>query len=180
MHYSPVGSKLLDTLVTMARWVAMVRSFIFCLAFASAGSASAAFDPFVFFSGSTRGDGTLQVAMKGSEQFKVESRGRSDGKDGFVLDQVIHRDSKPPKQRRWFLREVSPNTLVGTISDSPGAVHGRIVGNSLMLNYPVKGGLRAEQVMTSDGNGKVVRNNIVVRKLGIVVARVREIIRKLD
>lgn len=159
----------------------MVRPFLFCLALASSASAGAAgFDPFAFFSGSTRGDGTLQVAMKGSEQFKVESRGRSDGKDGFVLDQVIHQGSKPPKQRRWFLREVSPNTLVGTISDSPGTVRGKIVGNSLMLNYPVKGGLRAEQVMTPDGSGKTVRNNIVVRKLGIVVARVREIIRKLD
>jgi hypothetical protein len=40
--------------------------------------------------------------------------------------------------------------------------------------------LRAEQVMTPEANGRTVRNNIVVRKLGIVVARVREIIRKLD
>lgn len=159
----------------------MVRPILFCLALASSGNvAAAAFDPFLFFNGSTRGDGTLKVAMKSDEQFKVESRGHSDGKDGFVLDQVIHRGSKPPKQRRWFLREVSPNILVGTISDSPGAVHGRIVGNSLLLNYPVKGGLRAEQVMTSEANGKAVLNNIVVRKLGIVVARVREIIRKLD
>lgn len=159
----------------------MVRPFLFCLALASSGTASAArFDPFVFFSGSTRGDGTLKVAMKGSEPFKVESRGRAEGKDGFVLDQVIHQGSKPPKQRRWFLRAISPNTLVGTISDSPGTVRGKIVGNSLVLNYPVKGGLRAEQVMTPEGNGRTVRNNIVVRKLGMVVAKVQEVIRKLD
>lgn len=151
------------------------------MALAGSGSATAAaFDPFVFFSGSTRGDGTLKVAMKDSESFKVESRGRSDGKDGFVLDQVIHRASKPPKQRRWFLREIAPNTLVGTISDSPGAVRGRIVGDSLVLNYPVKGGLRAEQIMTPEGNGRVVRSNIVVKKLGVVVAKVQELIRKLD
>ena len=147
---------------------------------AAAPSAAAGFDPFAFFSGSTRGDGTLKVALKGSEAFKVESRGRADGKGGFVLEQVVRQGSKPPKHRRWFLREVSPNTLVGTISDSPGTVRGRLLGNSLVLNYPVKGGLRAEQVMTPEGNGRTVRNNIVVRKLGIVVARVREIIRKLD
>ena len=159
----------------------MIRPILFCLALASSGSASAAsFDPFTFFSGSTSGDGTLKVALKGTEPFKVESRGRSDGKDGFVLDQVIHQGTKPPRQRRWFLREVSPNTLVGTISDSPGPVRGKIVGNKVLLNYPVKGGLLAEQVMTSHDNGKVVRNNIVVRKLGIVVAKVQEIIRKRD
>lgn len=159
----------------------MVRPLIFCLALASStGAAAAGFDPFAFFSGSTRGDGTLKVALKGTEPFKVESRGRADGNGGFVLEQVVHHGSRPPKQRRWFLKEVAPNTLVGTISDSPGTVRGKIVGNTLMLNYPVKGGLRAEQVMTSDGNGKVVRNNIIVRKLGIVVAKVQEIIRKLD
>lgn len=159
----------------------MVRSFIFCAALVSSSTASAAeFDPFAFFNGSTRGDGTLKVAMKSEESFKVESRGRPDGKDGFVLDQVIRQGSKPPKQRRWFLRAVSPNILVGTISDSPGTVRGKIVGNSLVLNYPVKGGLRAEQIMTPQDNGRTVRNNIVVRKLGMVIARVQEVIRKLD
>ena len=159
----------------------MIRPILFLAAFVTACPAAAAgFDPFAFFSGSTRGDGTLKIAMKGSEPFKVESRGRADGKGGFVLEQIVRQGSKPPKQRRWFLREVSPNTLVGTISDSPGTVRGRLIGNSLVLNYPVKGGLRAEQVMTPEANGRTVRNNIVVRKLGIVVARVREIIRKLD
>lgn len=159
----------------------MIRPILFAAALLTATPATAAgFDPFAFFSGSTRGDGTLKVALKGTERFNVESHGRADGKGGFVLEQVVRQGSKPPKQRRWFLREVAPNTLVGTISDSPGTVRGRVVGNSLVLNYPVKGGLRAEQVMTPQGNGRTVRNNIVVRKLGIIVAKVSEIIRKLD
>ncbi|MFL6734530.1 MAG: DUF3833 family protein [Sphingomicrobium sp.] len=158
----------------------MFRTLLLCLAlFAPSTAGAAGFDPFVFFSGSTRGDGTLHVIMKNTEPFKVESRGHSDGQGGFVLDQVVHQGSKPAKQRRWFLREVAPNTLVGTISDSPGTVRGKMVGNSLVLRYPVKGG-QAEQTLTPQGNGRTVRNSIIVRRLGLVVAKVHEIIRKLD
>ncbi|MEO5772928.1 MAG: DUF3833 family protein [Sphingomicrobium sp.] len=159
----------------------MIRPTLFCTALlCSTDAAAAAFDPFAFFSGATQSDGTLNVAMKGTEAFKVESRGSGDGKGGFVLDQVVHQGGKPPKQRRWFLRQVAPNTLVGTISDAPGPVRGRIVGNSLVLNYPVKGGLKAEQVLTPQGSGRTVRNSIIVRKLGFIVAKVSEVIRKLD
>jgi hypothetical protein len=159
----------------------MVRPLLFCgLLFSSANAAAAAFDPFEFFSGTTRGNGTLDVALEGRQPFKVESRGRSDGKGGFVLEQVVHQGTKPPKQRRWFLRQVAPGAFEGTISDSPGKVTGRVVGESLVLRYPVKGGMKAEQTLTPDGNGRTVRNNIVVRKLGFIVAKVHEIIRKFD
>lgn len=159
----------------------MLRPILFAAALVTAAPATAAgFDPVAFFSGPTRGEGTLKVVLKRSERFNVESEGRADGKGRFVLEQVIHWSSKPPKQRRWLLREVSPNNWVGSISDSPGPVRGRVLGNSLVLNYPVKGGLRAEQVMTPEGDGRTVRNHIVVRKLGIIVAKVIEIIRKLD
>jgi hypothetical protein len=159
----------------------MVRPLLFCgLLLSSANAAAAGFDPFDFFSGSTRGDGTLDVALEGREPFKVESRGRPDGHGGFVLDQVVRQGSKPPKQRRWFLRQVAPGSFVGSISDAPGPVKGQVVGQSLVLRYPVKGGMKAEQVLTPQADGKTVRNSIIVRKLGFIVAKVHEIIRKLD
>jgi hypothetical protein len=46
------------------------------------------------------------------------------------------------------LRQTSPTTMTGTITDNPGPVRGRVEGNRLLLNYTMNGGLKAEQVLT--------------------------------
>ncbi len=138
------------------------------------------FDPQTFFTGPTRGEGTLKILLRPSVPIRVETEGRPDGRGGMVLEQTVHEGSKPPRQRRWVLRPTSPTTLTGTITDTPGPIRGRLSGNRLFLNYTMKGGLKTDQVLTMQPGGRTIVNKMTVRRLGIVVARVEETIRKLD
>ncbi len=107
-----------------------------------APAAAPTFDPLAFFTGPSRGEGTLKVMAKASVPIRVESHGRPDGKGGIILDQTIHEGAKPARQRRWVLRPTSSTTMSGTITDNPGPVSGRMDGNRLLLNYTMKGGLK--------------------------------------
>jgi len=117
---------------------------------------------------------------KASVTIRVESQGRPDGKGGIILDQTIREGSKPMRQRRWVLRPTSPTTMTGTITDNPGPVSGRLDGNRLLLNYTMKGGLKAEQVMTILPGGRSLTNRMTIRKFGLAVAHVDEVITKVD
>lgn len=160
----------------------MIRSLFLTLALVGCGSAVPAapptFDPLAFFTGPSRGEGTLKVLTKPSVTILVESHGRPDGKGGLILDQTIREGSKPARQRRWALRPTSPTTMTGTITDNPGPVTGRLDGNRLMLTYAMKGGLKAEQVLTIAPGGRSLVNRMTVRKFGMPVARVHEVITK--
>ena len=162
----------------------MIRMLLFSILVAGcsapAPAAPPTFDPLAFFTGPSRGEGTLKVMTKPSVPIRVESEGRPDGKGGIVLDQTIREGSKPPRQRRWVLRQTSPTTMTGTITDNPGPVSGRLDGNRLLLTYTMKKGLKAEQVLTIQPGGRSVVNRMTVRKLGIPVAHVNEVITKGD
>ena len=164
----------------------MIRTLFLSLALVGCGSAAPApaapptFDPLTFFTGPSRGEGTLKVMTKPSVKIRVESEGRPDGQGGIILDQTIHEGSKPARQRRWSLRPTSPTTFTGTITDNPGPVLGRMDGNRLILNYTMKGGLKADQVLTIRPGGRALINRMTVRKFGISVAHVDEVITKGD
>ena len=147
---------------------------------AAAPAAPPRFDPLAFFTGASRGEGTLKVMTKPSVTIRVESEGRPDGKGGIILDQTIREGTKPARQRRWVLRPTSPTTMTGSITDNPGPVRGRMDGNRLLLNYTMKGGMKAEQVLTLQPGGRSLINRMTVRKFGIPVAHVREVITKVD
>jgi len=162
----------------------MIRILLPCAALAACSVPVAVsaqpFDPLVFFTGPSRGAGTLKVTLKAPVPIRVESVGKPDGKGGIVLDQVIREGTKPPRNRRWTLHSTSPTTLTGTITDTPGPVSGRMVDNRLLLNYTMKGGLKAEQVLTLQPGGRSVLNRMIVRKFGLLVANVEETITKVN
>ena len=137
------------------------------------------FDPLAFFTGPSRGEGTLKIIARPSVAIRVESHGRPDGKDGIILDQTIREGSEPPRQRRWLLRPTSATTLTGTITDTPGTIRGRLKNNQLLLNYTMKGGLKAEHVMSLQPGGRTVINRMTIRKFGFQVAHIEEVITKL-
>src|SRR5688572_15766699 len=101
----------------------------------SAPARPPSFDPLAFFSGPSRGEGTLKIIARPGVPIRVESHGRPDGKGGIVLDQTIREGDKPARQRRWVLRQTSPTTMTGTITDNPGPVRGRLDGDRLILSY---------------------------------------------
>jgi hypothetical protein len=160
----------------------MIRIFALALAIAGCSVAAPArppsFDPLDFFTGVSRGEGTLKVLTRPSVAIRVESNGRPDGKGGITIDQTIHEGNKPARDRRWVLRPTSPTTMTGTITDNPGPVSGRLDGNRLLLNYTMKGGLKAEQVLTIQPGGRSMTNRMTVRKFGVPVAHLNEVITK--
>ena len=162
----------------------MIRMLILGIALAASSVAAPAatptFDPLAFFTGALRGEGTLKVLTRPIVPIRVESQGRPDGNGGLILDQTIHEGSKPPRQRRWLLRPTSPTTLSGTGSDNRGRVTGRLDGNRLLLKYTMKNGLKTDQVLTLRPDGSSLSNRMTIRKFGITVAHVNEVITKLD
>ncbi len=162
----------------------MFRLFVLSLAIAGCSVAAPGrpptFDPLDFFTGASRGEGTLKVLARPSVAIRVTNRGRPDAKGGITIDQTIHEGAKPARDRRWVLRPTSPTTMTGTITDNPGPVSGRLDGNRLLLNYTMKGGLKTEQVLTIQPGGRSMTSRMTVRKFGMAVAHVNEVITKQD
>jgi len=157
------------------RWILVAATI------AAASPASAAgLDPLAFFTGRTRGNGKLKIVMKAPVPISVDSHGKPDGHGGIVLDQIIREGSKPLRSRRWTLHPTSPTTLSGTLTDAAGQVRGSVSGRVLKLNYTRKDGLRASHVLTLQPGGRTMTNHMTVKRMGLVVARVEEVIRKID
>lgn len=150
-----------------------------CLAAASPALAGD-LDPLAFFTGRTHGEGKLKILLKAPVPITVHSRGTPDGRGGLVLEQTVREGAKPVRTNRWVLRPTSASTLAGTLTDAGGPVTGSFAGRVLRLDYARKDGTRASQVLTLQGDGRTLVNRMTIRKLGVVVARVEEVIRKLD
>ena len=159
----------------------MIRPFLIAIALLGCTAAAPAptFDPLDFFTGETRGVGSLKVIMKPAVPIRVESEGKPDGDGGIVLRQTIREGDKPPRQNKWTLRPTSASTLTGTASNSPGPVSGRLSGNKVQLNYVMKNGMKAHQLLTLQPNGTVL-SRMNIKRLGVTVARVEEVISKVD
>lgn len=164
----------------------MIRMFFISLALtgcsvaAPAPAAPPTFDPLAFFTGPSRGEGTLKVMTKPGVPIRVESNGRPDGKGGIILDQTVRQAGKPERVRRWNLRPISATRLTGTLSDATSPVSGELSGNRLHLAYRMKGGLAAEQFLYLQPDERTLLNRMTVRKFGLVVARVDERIFKSE
>ncbi len=138
------------------------------------------FDPIAFFSGTSHGEGRLKVLMKGPVAVHVDSRGVRHGPDAITLAQTVREGNKSPRQRSWDLRRTSPNTFAGTLSDAESPIKGRLIDNRLMLDFKMKGGLDAEQVLSLQPDGRTLLNRMTIRKLGIVVAHLDEVITRAN
>jgi hypothetical protein len=142
--------------------------------------AARAFDPVAFFTGRTESTGTLDEVMASPVATHVTGMGSLQANGVFVIDQTVKIVGKPVEHRRWQLRQTAPGKFTGTISDAKGAVTGVVTGNRMQIKYTMKkGGMKVEQVLTAAADGRSVTNSMKVRKLGIVVAKLVETIRKV-
>ncbi len=129
-----------------------------------------------FFNGRTEGRATLKVIMRQAKPVAVHGMGRMERDGTLVLDQIVEEGGKPPKKRQWRIRETTPDHYVGTLSDATGGVTGVTKGDRLVLRFTMKGGFRAKQFLTLRPDGKSAHNVMVVRKLGMNVAVLDEVI----
>lgn len=147
--------------------------------FALAAPAHAAFDPIDFFRGRTQGEGRLKILFKPATTIKVDSLGYAEKDGTLVIRQVIAEGSKPPRTRFWRLRQIAPGRFSGTLTDAASPVTIEQRGDSIRIRYKAKDHLDFDQVLTPEGP-KTVRNQMRIKRFGLIVARVDEVIRKLD
>ena len=144
-----------------------------------AAAALIALDPLSFFTGPTHGIGTIKIIFKGAQPIRVTSRGRPDGHGGMYLDQDVSEGGKPSQARHWYLRPTSATTVSGSLDpDASGPVLGSLSEQTLILSYPMKGGLTASQTLILQPGGRVLLNHMIVKKLGLTVATIDERISK--
>lgn len=150
-----------------------------CSASAAPPPQAGGFDVFRFFAGRTHGDGRLKILTKGAKSVTVEGRGRIEG-DTLVLDQVVQEEGKPPRERRWRIRQDSPGHYSGTLTDAKGPILATIDQGRLHIEFTMQNGMPTEQWLTLSPDGGIAQNRLTVKKLGIVVAALDETITKLD
>ena len=132
-----------------------------------------------FFSGRTEGSGVLKTLFSSAHSVHVHGTGHIAPDGALVLDQIVDETGKIPKTREWRIQQVTVGRYEGTLSDATGPVVGDVAGNRLHLRFRMKGGLDAEQWMLLSPGADTVQNHMTVRKFGIVVATLDEIIRKV-
>ena len=139
-----------------------------------------AFDALAFFAGQSRGEGTLKIALRQPRAVSVASAGRWGSDGNLILDQTVSLAGQPATQRQWLLRREGQAGVAGSLSDAAGPVTGRIDGNRLHLRFSMKGGLRADQWLALQPGGQVLHNVMIVRKFGLPVARLEEVITRME
>jgi uncharacterized protein DUF3833 len=136
-------------------------------------------DPLGFFEGRTEGRGTVKVMMRKAYKTRSLGHGRIERDGSLTLVQRVEDEGKPPHDRRWRVRQTGPGRFSATMTEAVGPVTIEKVGNRYRFRFKMKGKLSAEQWMTPLPGGRVARNSLKVRKLGVVVATTSGTIRKL-
>ena len=137
------------------------------------------FTPENGFNGQSEGNGTLTFLFGNPRPFRVVSRGKTQANGVFRLDQRIYFQGKQPRDRVWFITNVSANHYSATLSDAAGPVKAVTSGSRFTLRYRVMGPLFVRQDLKLMPDGKTIDNVGVITLLGIPVGRLKEtIIRK--
>ena len=148
------------------------------LAAAAAAAPEPELDPVAFFTGASHGEGRLRKHLKRERRVVVDSVGHAE-KDGLlILDQKMAIAGEPVRIRRWRLRQVSPNRYSGTLTDATGPVDVQMIGRTIRIRYPMKGGLKVDSRLTPLPGGRAFDNRTTITKWGLTVATLRERIEK--
>jgi hypothetical protein len=149
-----------------------------------AGAASAAppakLDMLAFFNGRTHAENVMKIALKRPAKLIVDSLGGRNKEGEFVLIDTVREEGKPVRERRWVMHPVGPDRFTGSLSDAVGPVSVAINGRTATIRYTMKGGLKVDQRLELQGDGKTLSNQVVVKKFGLRFAHVDGTVRKLD
>jgi hypothetical protein len=157
-----------------------VRAAITPLLLVIASQAHAAvFNPVDFFRGKTRGEGMLKIIFQSPKKMSVDSVGRAESDGSLVLEQVVHEPGKAARTRYWRLRQTAPDRFEGTLTDAASPVRVDVTKNGIRIRYTGKDHLDFDQLLTPV-SATEVRDQMRVKRFGIIVAHFDEIIRKLD
>lgn len=136
--------------------------------------------PEYFFVGRTESTGSVSIALSGRHAVRDRSTGRIAPGNVLVLNQVVEEQGKPARSRIWSLARTADNRIVGTISDARGPVTGEVRGNVIHLRYQSMEGPGVEQWITIDPGRRTAQNRMVFRRLGLTLATVESVVRRVD
>ena len=162
-------------LVLVPAALALVPAALALAPAALAAQTARGFDPVVFFSGRTTGEGRLKKVFSSAQATHVTGRGRIEGVV-LVLDQTVTIAGEKPRERQWRLRANGPGRWTGTLSDARGAVVASAAGAVLTIAYTSNEGMAIVQKVTLAPDGRSARNLMKIRKLGLTVATLDEVI----
>ncbi|MEO5706736.1 MAG: DUF3833 family protein [Alteraurantiacibacter sp.] len=145
---------------------------------AQSAATPARFDPAAFFTGRTTSEGTLSQIFTSRKTTRVSTFGTRQRNGDMVLEQDVTIGDQPTRHRTWRLRETTPGHFTGTISDAADDLTGTLSGNTLTLTYTMDNHLGVHQVITAQPGGQSARNVMRIRRFGITVARLEEVIRR--
>ncbi len=134
-------------------------------------------DPVAFFTGDTRGNGTLDPIVGKTVPVTVESRGVRQG-DTLTLTQRIVEGTKPPRTRVWTIRTLPSGGYLSTLTDAKGMVSIDLRGPRAYLGYTTPSGIKIKQELALQPDGSTILNRLEAYKFGIRVATLHETIRK--
>ncbi len=134
-------------------------------------------NPIAFFTGATRGSGTLDPVFGRSVPITVESRG-TPIPGGLRLVQRISEGTKAPRTRSWIMRQASPGRFTGILTDAEGPVDIRVEGPRATIGYRTPSGLRIRQQLALQQGGRTLLNRLEAFKFGMRVATLDETIQK--
>ena len=137
-------------------------------------------DMVAFFTGRTRTEIVLRVVLHKPVPLIVESIGGKGDKGDFVMIDRVHEGDKPVRTRKWIMRPAGPNRMTGTLTDATSPVELVVSGDSATIRYIMEGGLKVEQRLQLQADGRTLSNHVVAKKFGLKFARVDGTVRKLD
>ncbi len=135
--------------------------------------------PLRFFEGRTESAGMIKLMLKKAFRTHSTGRGRIEPDGSLLLVQQVDDEGKPPRERRWRIRQTGPHRFAGTMSEASGPVIIDEVGGRYRFRFKMKGNLSVEQWLAPAAGGMAARNSMTIRKLGMTVATADGTIRKL-
>ena len=135
--------------------------------------------PMRFFEGRTEGIGTVKPILKRPYRSHSVGLGRIEPDGSLLLVQQVKDEGKPPRERRWRIRQIGPHRFSGAMSEASGPVTIDEVGGRFRFRFKMKGNLSVEQWLAPFPGGMSARNSMTVRKLGMTVATADGTIRKV-
>jgi hypothetical protein len=146
----------------------------------SATVTAAPLQPMRFFEGQTESLGTIRLFLKKPYRSRALGRGIIAPDGSLLLVQRVEDEGKPPRERRWRIRQVGPGRYAGTMSEAIGPVTIDTVGESYRFRYRMKGNFAVEQWLVPLPGGMSARNSLKVRRFGMTVGTSDGTIRKLS
>ncbi len=144
-----------------------------------ATAATPVFDPIVFFTGKTQGEGTLLRRFGDDKKLTVASIGVVDSNGVLTLHQTITFATGDVELRKWIVRRVDATRYHAVLSDADGDVTAETIGSLFHLRYHIRAPrVFMEQWLVLSADGQTASNSAEVSVMGMPWMHLTETIKK--